>query len=74
MPTFAAIPPYVERLFSGEGAPLPGLPERADRVVVVLLDAFGRVFRERFADHPLIRRLHGLRARVAVPLARPPRT
>lgn len=56
-PGFAAIPPYVERLFTGDGAPLPGLPDRADRVVVILLDAFGRVFRERFADHPLIRRM-----------------
>lgn len=54
---FAAIPPYLERLFGGDAEPLPGLPARADRVVLVLLDAFGRVFRERFADHPLIRRL-----------------
>ena len=57
MPSFADIPSYLERLFTGEGASLPGLPERADRVVVVLLDAFGRVFLERFADHPLVRRL-----------------
>lgn len=57
MPSFAAIPFHVEHLLTGMGDPLPGLPARADRVVVVLLDAFGRVFRERFADHPLIRRL-----------------
>ncbi|MEA2123493.1 MAG: hypothetical protein QOI80_275 [Solirubrobacteraceae bacterium] len=57
MPSFAAIPPYVEHLLTGNGAPLPGLPDRADRVVVVLLDAFGRVFLERYADHPLVRRL-----------------
>ncbi len=57
VPSFAAIPAYLEHLFGGEGEPLPNLPDRADRVVVILLDAFGRVFRERFADHPLIRRL-----------------
>lgn len=57
MLSFAAIPPYVEHLLTGSGRPLPGLPDRADRVVVILLDAFGRVFRERFARHPLIRRL-----------------
>ncbi len=60
MPSFAAIPSYVEHLFAGGDEPhpfSPALPERADRVVVILLDAFGRVFRERFADHPLIRRL-----------------
>ncbi len=54
--TFAAIPGYLERLLAGGSAPvLPGLPDRADRVVVVLLDAFGSVFLERFGDHPLLR-------------------
>jgi predicted AlkP superfamily pyrophosphatase or phosphodiesterase len=57
VPSFAAIPPYVEHLLTGAGAPLPGLPDRADRVVLVLLDAFGRVFLERHGDHPLLRRL-----------------
>ncbi|MEJ7891610.1 MAG: alkaline phosphatase family protein [Solirubrobacteraceae bacterium] len=55
---FATIPRYVERLFTGEGPLIgthPPLPERADRVVVVLLDAFGRVFLERFGEHPLLR-------------------
>jgi hypothetical protein len=55
VPTFADIPPYVERLFAGDAA-LPGLPTSADRVVVVLLDAFGKVFLDR-TDHPLLRRL-----------------
>jgi hypothetical protein len=55
--SFAAIPPYVEHLLTGGGAPLPGLPARADRVVLILLDAFGRVFLERYADHPVVRRL-----------------
>jgi predicted AlkP superfamily pyrophosphatase or phosphodiesterase len=55
--SFAAIPPYLEHLLTGSGAPLPGLPDRADRVVLILLDAFGRVFLERYGDHPLLRRL-----------------
>ncbi len=57
--SFADIPPYVEGLLTGAGGPsLPGLPERADRVVLLLLDAFGRVFFERYGDrHPLLRRL-----------------
>jgi predicted AlkP superfamily pyrophosphatase or phosphodiesterase len=56
--SFAAIPPYVEHILTGQKgqSPLSGLPDRADRVVVILLDAFGRVFRER-TDHPLLRRL-----------------
>ncbi len=53
---FAAIPRYVERVLTAGDAPdLPGLPDRADRVVVILLDAFGSVFLERFGDHPLLR-------------------
>lgn len=52
---FATIPRYVERLLTGDGPRLANLPARADRVVVVLLDAFGRVFLERFGDHPLLR-------------------
>jgi hypothetical protein len=62
--TFAAIPATVERLLTGAPGGLPqGLlgdaaPERADRVGVVLLDAFGMRFVERHADHPLLRRLH----------------
>jgi predicted AlkP superfamily pyrophosphatase or phosphodiesterase len=57
VPSFAAIPGYLERLLTGGGETLPGLPDRADRVVLVLLDAFGTVFRERFAAHPLVKRL-----------------
>jgi hypothetical protein len=59
MPSFAAIPSYLEHLLTGggEGKGLPGLPDRADRVVLILLDAFGRVFLDRYGDHPLLRRL-----------------
>jgi hypothetical protein len=48
MRSFADVPAQVERLLaSGE----------RDRVGVVLLDAFGRRFRERHAAHPFLRRL-----------------
>src|SRR5687767_8821102 len=53
---FAVIPRYVEHLLTGSEGPVPaGLPDRADHVVVVLLDAFGAAFLERFRDHPLLR-------------------
>jgi hypothetical protein len=57
--TFAGLPATVERLLTGApgGVALPGLPERIDRVAVVLLDAFGMRFVERHADHPLLGRL-----------------
>ena len=64
MDTFAAIPATVERLLTGAPGGLPqsllgaAAPERADRVAVVLLDAFGMRFVERHADHPLLRRAH----------------
>jgi hypothetical protein len=61
--TFAAIPATVERLVLGRtegGLPRGALgdaPPRVDRVVFVLLDAFGWRFLERHADrHPLLRR------------------
>jgi len=56
---FAALPPAVERVLAGAsgGLALGGVPERCDRVAVVLLDAFGMRFVERHADHPLLRRL-----------------
>jgi type I phosphodiesterase/nucleotide pyrophosphatase len=60
--TFAAIPTTIERLLVGgvEGLPAGALgdaPERVGRVVLVLLDAFGWRFFERYADdHPLLRR------------------
>ena len=48
MRSFADVPATVERLLaSGE----------RERVGVVLLDAFGRRFLERYADHPFLRRL-----------------
>jgi predicted AlkP superfamily pyrophosphatase or phosphodiesterase len=45
--SFADIPAEVERLLGGTH----------DRVGVILLDAFGRRFLERHADHPFLRRL-----------------
>jgi hypothetical protein len=60
--TFAALPATIERLLLGRDGGLPpaGLgdaPERVERVVLVLLDAFGWRFFARYADsHPLLRR------------------
>jgi predicted AlkP superfamily pyrophosphatase or phosphodiesterase len=48
MRSFADVPVLVERLLTSGGR---------DRVGVVLLDAFGRRFRERHAAHPFLRRL-----------------
>jgi hypothetical protein len=55
---FAALPSTVARLLgAGEGGvALDGLPARAQRVVLVLLDAFGWRFFARHGDHPLLRR------------------
>ena len=47
MRTFADVPAQVERLLGAEH----------DRIGVILLDAFGRRFLERHADHPFLRRL-----------------
>jgi type I phosphodiesterase/nucleotide pyrophosphatase len=62
--TFAALPATVERLLLGRGdGGLPPLalgdtPGRVNRVALVLLDAFGWRFFERYADHhPLLRRI-----------------
>ncbi len=54
---FLAVPQSVERLLAGAPGGLPGLPDRARSVGVVLLDAFGRRFLERHAGHPFLRRL-----------------
>ena len=58
---FAALPATVERLLGGVPGGLPdsALPAGTapERVGVVLLDAFGRRFLERHADHPLLRRI-----------------
>jgi hypothetical protein len=56
---FAALPATVARLLGvGEGGvELDGVPARAQRVVLVLLDAFGWCFFMRHGDHPLLRRL-----------------
>jgi hypothetical protein len=62
--TFAALPATVERLLVGRGdgglppAALGDAPARVERVVLVLLDAFGWRFFARHADrHPLLRRM-----------------
>jgi hypothetical protein len=60
--TFAALPATVERLLLGRDGGLPraalgDLPDRVERVVLILLDGFGWCFLERHADdHPLLRR------------------
>src|SRR3954447_5291733 len=64
--TFAALPATVERLLLGGsdgGLPpaalgdAPARVERVERLVLVLLDAFGWRFLDRHADrHPLLRR------------------
>src|SRR4051794_16605690 len=62
--TFAALPATIERLLLGRNeqnglprAALGDAPDRVDRVVLVLLDAFGWRFFARHADgHPLLRR------------------
>jgi hypothetical protein len=60
--TFAALPATVRRLLVGGDGGLPAAalgtaPERAERVVLVLLDAFGWCFFTRHAEHPLLRRM-----------------
>jgi type I phosphodiesterase/nucleotide pyrophosphatase len=59
---FAALPATVARLFGlGEGGvALEGIPARADRVLLVLLDAFGWRFFTRHGDHPLLRRMQAV--------------
>src|SRR4051794_21876742 len=62
--TFAALPATIERLLAGRSdenglphAALGDAPQRGDRVVLVLLDAFGwRFFARHAEDHPLLRR------------------
>jgi Type I phosphodiesterase / nucleotide pyrophosphatase len=59
---FAALPATVARLLGvGEGGvALEGLPARADRVLLVLLDAFGWRFFTRHGDHPLLARMQAV--------------
>jgi predicted AlkP superfamily pyrophosphatase or phosphodiesterase len=61
---FARIPPTITRLLTGLGpAGLPpgilhGLPQRYDRVIVFLVDAFGWRFLEQYGEaYPALRRL-----------------
>src|SRR4051794_30147357 len=55
--SFAAVPATADRLLTGAPGGLPIGPARAERVALVLLDAFGLVFRRRFRGHPFLRRL-----------------
>jgi len=59
---FAALPATVARLLGvGEGGvALDGLPAHADRVLLVLLDAFGWRFFTRHGDHPLLARMQAV--------------
>jgi Type I phosphodiesterase / nucleotide pyrophosphatase len=59
---FAALPATVERLLGvGEGGvALEGVPARAERVLLVLLDAFGWRFFVRHGDHPLLQRMQAV--------------
>jgi hypothetical protein len=59
---FAALPATVARLLGvGDGGvALEGVPPRADRVLLVLLDAFGWRFFTRHGDHPLLRRMQAV--------------
>jgi len=59
---FAALPATVARLLGvGEGGvALEGVPARVDRVLLVLLDAFGWRFFTRHGDHPLLRRMQAV--------------
>lgn len=59
---FAALPATVSRLLGvgAGGIALEGVPARADRVLFVLLDAFGWRFFTRHGDHPLLRRMQAV--------------
>jgi hypothetical protein len=59
---FAALPDTVRRLLGlgCGGVALDGLPARAERVVLVLLDGFGWRFLVRHGDHRLLARLDAL--------------
>ena len=59
---FAALPATVARLLGvgAGGVALDGVPARADRVLLVLLDAFGWRFFTRHGDHPLLRRMQAV--------------
>ena len=55
MPTFAAIPGYVETLLTGMGEPLPGLNLCGAGRVVCLIDPVGDVYACPFAIHDSFR-------------------
>jgi type I phosphodiesterase/nucleotide pyrophosphatase len=55
--SFAALPGTVMHALTGDGGlPIKGLEGRYDRVLILLLDGFGRRALERHADHPFLRR------------------
>lgn len=57
LPSFADLPAAISHaLLGGSDPPLAELPGRYDKVVLVVLDGFGRRFLERHAGHPLVRR------------------
>jgi len=62
---FSQIPQTVFHALTGEGAPgLPAdvwgeLPQRYDKVIVILIDGLGWHFLERFADMPVLQRFFG---------------
>jgi hypothetical protein len=55
--SFAALPRTVEHALCDIGDPIPAISGQYDRVVLVLVDAFGWRFFERHERHPLVRRL-----------------
>ena len=57
LPSFADLPAVISHaLFGGGEPPLADLSGRYDKVVLVVLDGFGRLFLERHARHPLVQR------------------
>src|SRR6476661_6939143 len=56
-PTFVEVPRLVEMCLTGEGGSALSAGGRYRRVVLVFLDALGRVSLARHLDHPLIRRV-----------------
>ena len=57
LPSFADLPAVISHALVGVGEPpLAALPGRYDKVVLVVLDGFGRRFLERHAGHSLVQR------------------
>ena len=58
-PTFVEVPRLVEVCLTGDGGSALGVVGRYRHVVLVFLDALGRVSLEPHLDHPLMRRIQG---------------